>query len=1069
MVQPDRPQGKPGSILSMNPGPVDPFVDLIIELREPSSARTASAQMSREGMKARSEALASRVESLRVELAQADPETPVQIGRTFSRVLFGSSVRVRREQVPRVAKLPSVAAVHLARKFAPLGKGSFDAASLAQSALRRAVPANRGAGVTVAVIDSGIDYNHPAFGGGFGAGHKVIGGWDFANDDADPMDDQGHGTHVAGIIAADGGGLTGVAPDVSLIAYKVIGGSGFGTEENILAGIERAVDPDQNGDPSDHVDIVNMSLGASSNGDDPVAAAVERASAAGVFFCVSNGNGGDYGNVPSPALAPSALSVGAAESGEANGEEAIASFSSRGPSFDYSIKPEVIAPGVEILSSIPNGKTAKASGTSMASPHVAGIAALVKELHRDWSPALLKAAVVTSSRALDADVMSAGAGRADSIRAVTLDLLALPAVLNFGQDDSAKGEWSVSRTVTLRNVGTASRTLTATTQGPRAGVAVVVTPSVVTLAPGETKNVELTLTVTNALVPVPREGSLSYGGRIEWTGAAVPLHLPWAFVKAAFLTIEDASGGLSMGAVIGQETSRRIQPFISVARILWPLETVDVLVSAFSLPVLVDVVEQVQVEGAPVVHANVDDATLTIEPDTTDETGQSLLLNRECHETTVLGFPHGQKAGFDGAPDWRTRFAVLSPRIRLYLAQTCGDAASNKVYAVIHPPLNGLEASVKSTVRPQWQRQDVRFQPDIPRDESMTEALVALRFPGSDATYYYTGGQFFLMRGTASEVAVYYTKSPSPEVDLLATLNWWGRCYDAQAGHKVDCPIVDETYVYLQDEAVIAEGDVYRDISPIGYEVPVGVPITFGGAPVFPFVRFDSGADWWGALAYWNGPLGERLTTNTANASLAMYDSNGTKVGDGRVVIQYDGELPPGRYRIESIDRNFVVAGVHATATFNGSIDTRNADNWLPIFTGLRVEDKNERQAAIVGRNAQARLLFSAADLVRNKIPYLLRVPPREEATRVEYRAHGGADWHSLPVLIVARHYPTSVFLNGGVGTMYQVDLGALTSTLIGAVDVRLSVEDLAGNRSELRLEPAFWIGDTGRRYSVRH
>src|SRR5690606_39309916 len=82
-----------------------------------------------------------------------------------------------------------------------------------------------GAGVTVAVLDTGIDYTHPDLGGGFGPGHKVVGGYDVVNDDPDPMDDHGHGTHVAGIVAA-GGQLRGVAPAATLPAYKVLASSG---------------------------------------------------------------------------------------------------------------------------------------------------------------------------------------------------------------------------------------------------------------------------------------------------------------------------------------------------------------------------------------------------------------------------------------------------------------------------------------------------------------------------------------------------------------------------------------------------------------------------------------------------------------------------------------------------------------------------------------------------------------------------------------------------------------------------------------------------------------------------
>src|SRR4029077_3909241 len=123
----------------------------------------------------------------------------------------------------------------------------------------------RGRGVTVAVIDTGIDYTHPALGGCFGPGCKVIGGYDFVNKDNDPMDDHFHGTHVAGIIAGESDTLIGVAPDVSLLAYKVLNAFGSGSSSTIIPAVERAADPNNDGDFSDHADVANLSLGGIGN------------------------------------------------------------------------------------------------------------------------------------------------------------------------------------------------------------------------------------------------------------------------------------------------------------------------------------------------------------------------------------------------------------------------------------------------------------------------------------------------------------------------------------------------------------------------------------------------------------------------------------------------------------------------------------------------------------------------------------------------------------------------------------------------------------------------------------
>src|SRR5258707_9948211 len=98
---------------------------------------------------------------------------------------------------------------------------------------------DQGDSIVVGIIDTGIDYLHPALGGGFGPGFKVIGGYDIFNHDSDPTDDHGHGTHVAGIVAANGDSIKGVAPHARLMAFKVLDQNGYGTQATVIEGIER--------------------------------------------------------------------------------------------------------------------------------------------------------------------------------------------------------------------------------------------------------------------------------------------------------------------------------------------------------------------------------------------------------------------------------------------------------------------------------------------------------------------------------------------------------------------------------------------------------------------------------------------------------------------------------------------------------------------------------------------------------------------------------------------------------------------------------------------------------------
>ena len=217
---------------------------------------------------------------------------------------------------------------------------------------------NTGSGIKVAIIDTGVDYNHPDLAG------RYAGGYDFVNDDTNPMDDNNHGTHVAGTIAAviNEAGIIGVAPDVSVYALKVLNRRGSGNFGDVIAALEWCVD---NG-----IQITNNSFGSSTDPGITVRQAYDNAYTADILHVASAGNSGTIDGsgdtVGYPAKYDSVIAVAATDSSNLR-----ASFSSTGPDV------ELAAPGSGILSTVRNGGYATYSGTSMASPHVAGTAALV--------------------------------------------------------------------------------------------------------------------------------------------------------------------------------------------------------------------------------------------------------------------------------------------------------------------------------------------------------------------------------------------------------------------------------------------------------------------------------------------------------------------------------------------------------------------------------------------------------------------------------------------------------------------------------------------------------------------
>ncbi|WP_338450218.1 S8 family serine peptidase [Niallia oryzisoli] len=506
----------------------------------------------------------------------------ITVRNSFKYALKGFSAKGPKEQLEQLAKDPEIAQSSVVNHYnatdikalpnqgdnlemigADQVRGMFD------DDHRRLT----GKGVKVGVIDTGIDYLHEDLRNSYGGGHDVVDG------DGDPMETTGidgaatlHGTHVAGIIAANGR-IKGVAPEAVIYAYRALGPGGMGTTEQVIAAIEQAI--------KDKVDILNLSLGNNVNGPDlPLSEALNNAVDHGITAVTSSGNSGpNVWSVGSPGTAAKAISVGAStptmkipyieidgkqirlepllgsvmwdldrtyelvdggmgkpnqlkhaegrialiERGEItfsekvmNAEKAgaraviiynntkgpffgnldrtseipvmgisksdgkeltqkieegyvlvrtniieekdtIAEFSSRGPvTTSWEIKPDLLAPGVAILSTIPGGYLSL-QGTSMAAPHVAGACALIKQVHPDWRPEQIKAALMNYAKPLRKGsgefykTYEQGAGRIQLKEAVEAEVLIYPASLQFGKFQLSDKPHEHQAVITLEN------------------------------------------------------------------------------------------------------------------------------------------------------------------------------------------------------------------------------------------------------------------------------------------------------------------------------------------------------------------------------------------------------------------------------------------------------------------------------------------------------------------------------------------------------------------------------------------------------------------------------------------
>ncbi len=504
-----------------------------------------------------------------------------------------------------------------------------------------------GKGIKVGIIDTGIDYTHPDL------QKNYVKGYDFVDRDHDPMETVNmgpnntvHGTHVAGVIAANGK-MTGVAPEADIYAYRALGPGGFGTTEMIIAAIEQAV--------KDKVDVLNLSLGTSINGPDlPASIALDRAVEKGIIAVTSNGNAGpEPWTVGTPGTSRRAISVGAStpemkipyikfsghtcrltplpdsqpwrndrsyemvyaglgrkkdfhrknvngkyvllkrgkitfskkvqnaeeagasgvlifnneekmvtptlekeaklpaaflsktcgeqlkkaiEAGNTNANliwkteaDVLAGFSSRGPvTHNWEIKPDVVAPGVAINSTVPGGYKLL-QGTSMASPHVAGACAILKQARPDWKPEQIKAVLMNTAKPLEKgrdkyyEPFEQGAGRIRLDKALRANSIVLPGALVFGKIPGKKFD-EKTVTVTVENIS--GRPVRYTFSVPaRSDEIIWDFPPPFYLAPHEKKDIPVRFTLKDRL-----KTKEVYTGYIQILANSEPVHLPYLYV-----------------------------------------------------------------------------------------------------------------------------------------------------------------------------------------------------------------------------------------------------------------------------------------------------------------------------------------------------------------------------------------------------------------------------------------------------------------------------------------------------------------------------------------------------------
>ena len=973
----------------------------IVEFQDPPLARRGrriAAQASRE-----------TIERFRRDLAGlrfGKSAGSVSIEHEYFRAFHGVSATLDEASVAAVRRLPYVKEVHEDARVGAFADEDVEHLTRIGAPRMWSEFGVRGDGITVAVIDSGIDYRHPALGGGLGAGFKVVGGHDFVANDDDPMDEHGHGTHVAGILAGGTDDVRGVAPNAKLLAYRVLGADGLGETSDVLEAIEWTVDPNQDGDLSDRVDVANVSLGGPGDADSPLSLAVDAATRAGVVFCLASGNTPGEHTVGSPASSRLGLTIGSSES-----DDRIAPYSSRGPAGpDWTLKPEVVAPGTAILSARLGGGTIAMSGTSMATPHVAGAVALLLQLHPDWTPADLKGALVGSAAPIAGEVMAQGGGRIDIPTAAMGGTSIAPASFTFGRHPGREA-WSATRTVTILNRGAAARTYSASFATPD-GIVVTADPAELTVAPGASRDVVVHAEISAAAGAT--SSWLSHGGRIAFTTGEESVHVPWVAIDAAEVSITHELQATMLWAC-DRDAAMSQRPVAGAMTLLLPNGRCELF--SFTLPDTQNVGpvtligKTIDVEGDLTLPFRVADAPHATSLGGVDQHGRPIssvgfsLATPYVSDYNIQFPPDSNfstiKLGTFTSEPMRT--SELRDDFRIQVSEMMVDFPNRALYAIHHAPLAGIHASsTLSTLPSDLRRVRITVAP-----QPAGRRLHALYGSMTEGLYGWSG------MNAAS------TLEHGWSGDLYVTAEGDDRRNWSAIGLHVS---PENTWPDLMSPMLrLVDGELVASVDPIpsrfAFRPGAGNAFAIGEMPRHvQSTAWLSGQTSFQIGATVSGPLGEIANDASASYAYALRDVAGALLQEGtasRSILTFDFGRP-GPYRAHLRTRT----GEELDLAF----DTSLPDMSPPMILSLRVLDGAGGIMSGVTRGRPATLVFSAVD--ENGTP----------AARASWRTAGGP-WHELPLTATPE------------GDL-RAELTPATSSMTGAIELRVELEDASGNAS---------------------
>ncbi len=890
-----------------------------------------------------------------------------------------------------------------------------------------------GKGIRVAVIDTGIDYTHSAFGSctalNTGAGCRVIGGYDFVNKDADPKDDNNHGTHVSGIIAGSDGTITGVAPEALLYAYKVCNSGGSCNTSDVISGLERAADPDGDGDTSDHADAANLSLGSPSGGpDSALSIAVDEAVDAGISVAVAAGNNGpSYRTIGAPGSAAKAITVGATDK-----TDRLASFSSRGPVAGSVIKPDLVAPGVAINSSVRSGGYAEFNGTSMAAPHVTGAVALLKQLHPAWAPEQFKAALANSALDLGLNPFAQGSGRLQLAEAAVSSYLATPNSLSMGMVDNTVSEWTSTKPVTVYNDAETAQTINLSISGTRpAGLTAELSESSVTLDAGESRNVDLTVTVDNSVLPYPSAEPYSYSGKVMLDNGAEVRQVPFALIKAAqlilnwdvtptFVLIHNCKSG-------GKQLSPPANPTSPYYAML-PPDTYDII-SWWSSGNYTVVNEGVVLTGSTTKNISKSEASHAANFQLRDHTGAVQPVTGSTRNLAIWQPDTSKGMGITSLGGQSSFNGHLSDMSDAYRYDVTGQHQHEDTDTYYSPVFaaQGVSADINIT-NDYVDAKRVDFTYNVPADELkrvyfignswFAAAIVPPAIPNltTERRYlfpispdaYFTRHFIYLENSTDYSSYAYGNKfTPASSADYMLRV----RNYNPAANS------------YAEEQVLYSDSAWQVNGSP--HYLAAHVQNTSSSV----VIAANTGAwSWNGKYMFVRSQWQDQYNVDADDVTYELLNSGGSPVQSGTLGSKYSESIstPQGAYTLNTSYPG-LLRGNPTTGTMTATFDTSLSDKNPPVIQELQIRQDGERTDTVA--DGEGQVAVRAADA---------------NAFTAEIAVDWGSGWQNLPV-------STS-------GDFKTANLPAFYPKEDKDVSLRITLTDASGNKMMNTIAPAFIV-----------